>query len=356
MTLLKYRDYYKPFEYDWAYEAYKTQQRVHWMPEEVHLNDDVKDWNNKLTDAERGLLTQIFRFFTQADIDVSSGYIDNYMPAIKPPEMRMMMSSFASMEAVHIDAYSLLIDTIGMPETEYQAFHEFQEMSDKHDYLWRSQKPSLNHPRQHEWENEEAQRRKEVWELALDLAKFSAFSEGLQLFSSFAILLNFKRFGKMINMGQIIAWSVRDETLHVESMIKVFRTLVEEEPWLKETDIEGAIRDIAIEMVRLEELFIDLVFSHGGVEGLTPEEVKKYVYYIANVRMKQLGYTPIWQDEQGEYLDTNPLPWVHWMTVGGEHQNFFEGRSTAYSKANLKGDWDKSFTEIAEDYTMKGIL
>ena len=350
MPLLKYRDYYKPFEYEWAYDAYKTQQRIHWMPEEVHLNDDLRDWNDKLTESERSLLTQIFRFFTQADIDVSSGYIDNYMPAIKPPEMRMMMASFASQEAIHIDSYSLLIDTIGMPETEYQAFHEFQEMSDKHDYLWRTKPPKLKHPRKHEWQSEEYQRKLEIWSLALDLAKFSAFSEGLQLFSSFAILLNFKRFGKMNNMGQIIAWSVRDETLHVESMIKTFRTLLSEEPWLKETNIESVVQDTAREMVMLEEKFIDLVFSHGGVEGLTPEETKEYVFYIADIRLNQLGFKPIFG------VTENPLPWVHWMITGNEHQNFFEGRSTAYSKASFSGNWGDAFTDLNMFYKQEGVV
>ena len=134
MSLLKTRDYYKPFEYPWMYEYYKLQNQMHWMPESVPLHTDVKDWQD-ISPEEKHLLTQIFRLFTQSDVDVASGYIDKYMPIFKKPEARMMMSSFANMESIHQDAYSLLLDTVGMPEIEYKAFSEYEEMADKHDYV-----------------------------------------------------------------------------------------------------------------------------------------------------------------------------------------------------------------------------
>ena len=109
----------------------------------------------------------------------------------------MMLSAFSNIETVHIAAYSHLLDTIGMPEIEYQAFLKYKEMKDKFDYM---QTFTVN----------------SKYEIAKTLAAFGAFTEGLQLFASFAILLNFPRFGKMKGMGQIISWSVRDETLHCQ--------------------------------------------------------------------------------------------------------------------------------------------
>ena len=126
---------YKPFRYPWCYDAWLTQQRIHWLPEEVPLGDDVRDWQKNLTQAEKNLLTQIFRFFTQADVEVSNCYIRHYMNVFKPTEVLMMMSSFAAMETVHIAAYSHLLDTIGMPESEYSAFMKYKEMKDKYDYM-----------------------------------------------------------------------------------------------------------------------------------------------------------------------------------------------------------------------------
>src|SRR3546814_8056925 len=74
MSLLEARKTYKPFEYPWAYDFWKRQQQIHWVPEEVPLGEDCRDWAEKISDHERNLLTQIFRFFTQADIEVQDCY------------------------------------------------------------------------------------------------------------------------------------------------------------------------------------------------------------------------------------------------------------------------------------------
>jgi len=207
----------KPFHYPWAYEAWHMQQRMHWLPEEVPLADDVKDWRNKLTDSERHLLTQIFRFFTQADVEVNNCYMKHYARVFKPTEVLMMLSAFSNIETIHIAAYSHLLDTIGMPEIEYQAFMKYKEMKAKYDYMQGFSVDSRA-------------------DIARTLAAFGAFTEGLQLFASFAILLNFPRFGKMKGMGQIISWSVRDESLHTGSIIRLFLTFIEENPevWTEE--------------------------------------------------------------------------------------------------------------------------
>jgi ribonucleoside-diphosphate reductase beta chain len=210
MTLLDTRTNYKPMAYPWAYEAYKMQNQMHWLPEEVPLREDIADWKHNLTDSERNLLTQLFRFFTQGDIAVAQGYLHKYIPVFgHQPELAMMMSSFANMEATHIEAYSLLLETIGMPESEYQAFKDYEAMKAKYDYL-----------DDVEMDYEFALSRTtdehgnpELYEVGLEslakgLAIYSAFTEGLQLFSSFAILLNFPRHNKMKGMGQIVTWSI----------------------------------------------------------------------------------------------------------------------------------------------------
>lgn len=314
MSLLKERTNYKPFQYPWAFEAYKLQNQMHWLPEEVPLHDDVVDWNTKLTPQERNLLTQIFRFFTQGDVDIAQGYIDKYLPVFKPPEVRMMLTAFAAMESTHVHAYSLLLDTIGMPESEYLAFSKYKQMAEKHDYF-DGFSPVDNQS------------------IAKTLATYSAFGEGLQLFSSFVILLNFSRFGKMKGMSQIVTWSIRDESLHVESMIKLFRQFVDEHPQVVTDQFKKEVYDICREMVRLEDAFIDLAFEQGGIEGLTPEEVKQYIRYVADRRLISLGL-------RGNFnVKDNPLPWLDWLLNGVEHTNFFENRSTEYAKGTMQGSW-----------------
>ena len=331
MSLFEKREYYKPFEYPWAFEAYHTQQKIHWLPEEVPLAEDVKDWNTKLSKEEKNLLTQIFRFFTQADLDIASAYLDKYVPVFQPVEVRMMLSAFAAMEATHMHAYSLLLDTVGMPESEYKAFAEYSEMAEKHNYL-------MSFPDAKEFLSNISQ--PELKQIALSLAVFSGFGEGMQLFSSFAILLNFSRFNKMKGMCQIVTWSIRDETTHLESMIKLFHTFIDENKKIWKNDLKAEIYQAAIDMVDLEDKFIDLAFEQGGIEGLTPDEVKKYIRYIADRRLLQLGLKTKFKVKE------NPLPWLDWILNGVEHTNFFENRATEYSKGALTGSWK----EVWEDF------
>lgn len=321
MSLTEGRQFYKPFEYPWAFEAWSTQQRIHWIPEEVSLHEDIRDWKNKLTDKERSLLTQIFRFFTQADIDVQSCYMHQYTKMFKPIEIQMMLSAFSNMETIHIAAYSYLLDTIGMPETEYQAFTKYKSMCDKHEYL-----QTFN------MDTKEG--------CARTMAVFGAFTEGLQLFASFAILLNFPRFNKMKGMGQIIAWSTRDETLHTLSIIRLFKTFLKENPDIDLSKLEIDLTNECRKVIELEDAFIDLAYEAGDVEGLSSQEVKDYIRYIADRRLTQLGFDPIYG------LKKNPLPWMDEMLNGVEHTNFFENRVTEYSKGTTQGSWDDVFESI----------
>ncbi|WP_417462158.1 ribonucleotide-diphosphate reductase subunit beta [Kordiimonas sp.] len=316
--LLEERHVYKPFRYPWAYEAWLTQQQIHWLPEEVPLAEDVRDWARKLSESEKNLLTQIFRFFTQSDIEVNNCYMKHYTKVFKPTEVQMMLAAFSNIETVHIAAYSHLLDTLGMPEAEYSAFLHYKEMKDKYDYMQQFNVDDLK-------------------STALTVAVFGAFTEGLQLFASFAMLLNFPRFNKMKGMGQIISWSVRDESLHCESIIKLFRTLVSENPEIWDEDLKSQITEACRTIVEHEDAFIDLAFGMGPIEGLTAEEVKQYIRYIANRRLDQLDLDGIYD------IEINPLPWLDSMLNAVEHTNFFENRATEYSKAATQGSWDEAF-------------
>ena len=313
MSLLSTRSFYKPFEFPWMFDYYVQQNQMHWFPEDVPLHNDVKDWQD-LHEVEKNLLIQIFRLFTQSDVDVGSGYIDKYMRIFKMPEARMIMSSFANMEGIHQHAYSLLLDTVGMPETEYKAFADYEAMADKHEYINNIKVTASN---------------KES--IAKALAVYSGFTEGLQLFSSFVILLNFPRFGKMKGMGQIITYSIRDESLHVEAMTKLFREFIQENIELWTDDFKKEIYQACRDMVALEDRFLDLVFDQGDIEGLTKKEMRQYIRYIADRRLLQLGLKTNYD------VNENPLPWLD-SVMGVEHQNFFEGRATAYMKAGLRGN------------------
>lgn len=325
-NLMEERLVYKPFGYPWAYEAWLQQQRLHWLPEEVPMADDVKDWQTKLSPAEKNLLTQIFRFFTQSDIEVNNCYMKHYMQVFKPTEVLMMLSAFSNMETVHVAAYAHLLDTIGMPEVEYSAFLEYSEMSDKHDYM-----------QQFNVEDNES--------IAMTMAVFAAFTEGLQLFASFAMLMNFPRFNKMKGMGQIVTWSVRDETLHCQSVIKLFHTFVQENPEIWTDKLKNDITQACRDVVDLEDKFIELAFEMGPVEGMTADDIKNYIRYIADRRLVSLNLEPIYN------IEANPLPWMDMMLNADEHANFFEQRATEYTRASTRGTWDEAFSAMLSTST-----
>ena len=318
MSLLNSDPIYKPFHYPWAYDAWLMQQRIHWLPEEVPLADDVKDWHRNLSESERNLLTQILRFFTQADVEVNNCYMKHYSRVFQPTEVQMMLAAFSNTETIHIAAYSHLLDTIGMPEVEYQAFLKYKEMRDKYDYM-------------QQWDTETKEN------IARTLAVFGAFTEGLQLFASFAMLLNFPRFNKMKGMGQIVTWSARDESLHTNSIIRLFRTFIEEEPDVWNDELQRDLALACTTIVDHEDAFINRAFEMGPVEGLASADVKHYIRYIADHRLMQLGLMPLY------HVERNPLPWIDDMLNAVEHTNFFENRATEYSRAATQGTWEEAF-------------
>jgi ribonucleoside-diphosphate reductase beta chain len=316
--LTEERNYYKPFNYPWCFEAFMQSEQMHWLWTEVPMQEDVKDWKSKLTEAEKSFLTNIFRFFTQGDIDVAGAYVKNYLPAFPQPEVRMMLASFTAREAIHIASYSHLIETLGMPESTYNEFLEYAEMREKHDYVesFIGDKTCI----------------------AEQIAVFSAFTEGMQLFSSFVMLLNFARFGKMKGMGQIISWSIADESLHAESMIKLFREYIKENHYLWTDELKSKIYKSAETMVELEDKFIDLSYGVNEMEGLPKEDIKKYIRYIADRRLISLGMKGIFK------VKKNPLPWVDGM-LGVTHSSFFEQKVTDYAKGALTGNWSDVFPQ-----------
>lgn len=311
-NILEPRISYKPFEYEWAFDLYKKHDRMHWLADEIPLASDVSDWKTKLHDGEKEFLTQIFRLFTQNDTDVLGGYVTHYLPWLPKPEVAMMLSNFAAREATHMESYSLLIDTLGLPESDYSAFLEYEAMAAKHEYT-------------------HSVRVTDVKSLLKAIAVYSAFTEGLVLFSSFAMLLNFQRYNKMKGMCTIVEYSIKDENVHIEGMTSVFRTLVQENLHLWTDDFKAELYQICRDMVELEDNFIDLAFNMVEIEGLDKDTVKQFVRFIADQRLLQLGLKANYN------ISKNPLPWFDEIVGAVVHTNFFENRATEYSKGGLKG-------------------
>lgn len=316
LSVIKSTGVYNPQYHD-LIELAKKHERIHWTEDEVKLQKDVEQWKTGIiTDEEKALITNILRLFTQQDFDVSGGYYDKLIPVFKNNDVRAMLGSFAAREFIHVRGYALLSDTLGMGQEFYHEFLEYAEMKAKHEYFVESIGNSYS-------------------EIGGYIAK-QVFLEGVSLFASFAILLNFDRLGKLPGMCDLNKWSILDEFLHAEGLAKLFRVFTEEHPRIVNDEWKKEIYETARTVVSLEDKFIDKTFSMGGVSNLDPKDVKKYIRYIADYRLKQLGLKPNW------HIKENPLPWVDWLT-GTTFGNFFEREIFEYSKANLQGSFAEGY-------------
>ena len=317
MSLIEPSLTYKPFKYPWAVEYAVDHERLHWGEHEAKLQDDLTQWKTKLTDQEINHITQILRLFTQSDVAVGTNYLEHYIPRFKNNEIRAMLSSFANREFVHQRSYALLNDTLGLPEEEFSAFADYEQMQEKLEFMANIDTSSYSG-------------------LAQAVAR-SAINEGMSLFSAFVMLINYTRFGKMRGMGEIVQWSIRDETMHAEGMTKLFRVFCEEHPRIVNDEFKEQIYGMVREAVDLEDKVIDLEDEMGPIEGLTAEEVTEYIRYIADRRLIKLGL-------KGNYgVKENPLEWLERVISSTSHDNFFETVVTEYNADGLDGDdwgWD----------------
>lgn len=319
VTMLTPSESYKPFRYPWAVELTKRHEQAHWIEDEIDLSDDVSDWKKgTLTKTEKEFVVQVLRLFTQSDVAVGQNYYDFFIPKMKNNEVRNMLGSFAAREGVHQRAYALLNDTMGLPESEFHAFLEYKEMANKVDFMRDNDNSNYSN-------------------LALAVAK-SVFSEGISLFASFVMLLNFQRFGKMKGMCKVVEWSIRDETMHVDGMTQIFRGFCEEHPRVVTDDFKKEIYSMLRKVVRLEDKFIDLAYNgYDDIVELSKDDVKLYIRHIADRRLLQLGLKPNFK------VKDNPLPWLDWVLNAPDHTNFFENRVTEYEVGGLKGSWGQVY-------------
>lgn len=315
----QYSTAYKPFSAPWAMQAAEAHEKAHWGEWEVRLQEDVAQWKGSaISSEEKDHITQILRIFTQSDCAVASNYCDIFIPYFKNNEIRNMLLSFANREGTHQRAYSLLNDTLGMGEREYSAFLSLHQMREKIAFMLAPDETPSN----------------EQERISFELAR-SVCNEGMSLFSAFVMLLNYQRFGKMRGMCEVVEWSIRDETMHIEGMTKLFHAFVGENPSVVTDNLKAFIYRNYTTAVSLEFALIDLVYDGAQVIcDLAAEDVKQYVKYLADRRLLQLGLKPIFNQKD------NPLKWVDWIVSGDSMKNFFEGVVTSYSTNGMTGEWE----------------
>ncbi len=316
MSLFKERIAYKPFEYPEYYtEGWLKQAQAFWLHTEIPMSGDVKDWNEKLTDEEKNLVGNILLGFAQTECAVSDYWTQKVVGWFPKHEIQQMAMMFGSQETIHAVAYSYLNETLGLED--FEAFLHESATAERFDNLV-------------------AYEGNDPVGIGKSLAIFSAFAEGVSLYSAFAVLYSFQLRNLLKGIGQQMKWSVRDESLHSRMGCKLFNQMCDEIPTLRD-ECQDDIHKAAETMVELEEKYIDKMFEMGDIENLKSYDLKQFVRKRANEKLQELGYVGLFTYSQEAADD---LDWFYHLTGGVTHTDFFAMRPTDYSKANEGEDFE----------------
>ena len=319
-NLLKERIVYKPFEYPKAFDYWLKQQQAHWIHTEVPMMSDINDWKQNLNETEKNIIGSILKGFAQTETVVNDYWTGLVTKWFRKPEIIAMATTFGAMETIHAEAYSLLNEELGLDD--FSEFLEDETTMAKIETLM-DVRDSFNG--EINWH-----------ERAKSLAIFSAFTEGVNLFSSFAVLLSFKMRNKLKGVGQIVEWSIRDESMHSEAGCWLFKTLIKENPHLDTPELEAAINEAALLSLQLELDFIEKVYELGDLEGCSKYNLTNFIKNRVNTKLADLGYNPIIGDV--DMTAVNEMKWFDALSAGKQHTDFFANRVTNYSKGVQ--DWD----------------
>ena len=319
MGLFDKRIPYKPFEYPEYYtEGWLKQAQAFWLHTEIPMSGDVKDWNEKLTDSEKNLVGNILLGFAQTECAVSDYWTQKIVDWFPKHEIQQMAMMFGSQETIHAVAYSYLNETLGLEN--FEAFLQDEATMERFDNLVSYEGT-------------------DKIGIAKSLAIFSAFAEGVSLYSAFAVLYSFQLRNLLKGIGQQMKWSVRDESLHSKMGCQLFRHMCQEDSNLLQ-DCKKDVIDAAEAMLKAEEKYIDKMFEQGDIENLKANDLKQFIRKRLNEKINELGYTNI--REYFEYDDeaASRLDWFYHLTGGHTHTDFFAVRPTDYSKANEGEDFE----------------
>lgn len=317
---------FKPFEYPEYYnEGWLKQAQAFWLHTEIPMQGDIKDWNEHLQPHEKNLVGNILLGFAQTECAVSDYWTTMVTKWFPKHEIKQMAMMFGSQETIHATAYSYLNETLGLED--FEAFLHEPTIAEKFEFLTATTA---------DWTHEDLASNPEARkEVARSLAIFSAFAEGVSLYSSFAVLYSFQMRNMLKGIGQQMKWSVRDESLHSKMGCQLFRHMCGEYTELKDV-VQQDVEKAAALMVQMEEQFIDKMFEQGNLENLKAENLKDFIRKRANEKLHELGYQSIfnYNVKSAEELD-----WFYHLTGGLTHTDFFAVRPTDYSKANEGEDW-----------------
>jgi ribonucleoside-diphosphate reductase beta chain len=307
---------YMPFEYQWAADYWFEQSNARWMHHTISMTQDIKDWEENLSVKEKSVISNILKGFAQTELEVEdywSTYVTRWFPK---PEVKAMAIAFANAETIHARAYAYLNETLNL--TDFEAFMKDETTMKKLEAL--TEVDPLD---------------ESIANIARSIAIFSACAEGIQLFSSFAVMLSFRLTNRMKGISQQMIYSIKDESMHSEAGCKLFRTLIEENPHVMTASFKASIYEGINLALENEFDYIDKIFELGDLEHITKEQLKNFMYERANRKLVELGLQAPYTINEDLLTEMN---WFYGIISGQMNGDFFDLHQTDYSEPNE--DWN----------------
>ncbi len=307
----------RPMRYPAFYAMYRDAIKNTWTVDEVDFSTDIADLRDRLLPSERHLVNRLVAFFATGDSIVSNNLVLSLYKHINSPEARMYLSRQLYEEALHVQFYLTLLDTyIPDPKERHEAFaaiHNIPSIKRKADFCfeWMDEAAALDRT-----DTQEKRRR-----FLLNLICFATCVEGLFFFAAFAYVYFLRSKGLLNGLASGTNWVFRDESCHMNFAFEVVHTVREEAPGLFDDRMRADVTRMLEQAVECEMAFAEDLLQ-GGVPGLSPKDMRQYLQYVADCRLRNLGMEPRWHSK-------NPFAFMELQDVQ-ELSNFFERRVSAY--------------------------
>lgn len=315
----------KPYEYDDFLDFKDAIRHSYWVHDEFNFDGDIQDFKVECTDAERSIIKRTMLAIAQIEVSVKTFWADIYHKMPKP-EVAGVGMTFAESEVRHHDAYSHLLELLGMNE-EFDRIEEIPALADRISYL-----------NDYMRDGEDVTSKRDV---ALSILLFSIFIEHVSLFSQFLIMLSFDKHTKRFKgIANAVEATSKEEQIHGLFGVELIETMKEEHPEWFDEDFEREIKEFCRKAEKAEMKVLDWIFEEGELDFLPRKTINAFVRDKFNRSLDNVGYDPIFDPDESRLEDTKWFYEEILLTKGGD---FFQKRSTSYSKMTQSVSGDDLF-------------
>ncbi|AZQ43516.1 ribonucleotide-diphosphate reductase subunit beta [Nonlabens ponticola] len=303
----------KPYEYPQLYDYVPAIRHSYWIHTEYNFTSDIQDFKSQLTDVERSAIKNTMLAISQIEVAVKSFWGDLYHRMPKP-EIGAVGSTFAESEVRHADAYSHLIEILGLNE-EFKALKKKPVIMKRVQYL------------ENALRNSKADDNQSYAEAVL---LFSLFIEHVSLFSQFLIIMGFNKHKNMLKgISNVVEATSKEEQIHGDFGIDLIKILREEQPGWFIQEYHDRIKNMCIKSFEAESALVDWIFEEGELDFLPKAVVNEFIKNRFNNSLSSIGIEPVFEIDEELVAQTE---WFDDEIIATKHGDFFVKRSINYTK------------------------